>query len=124
YVNIAILDLANELEVHLAKECEDESIDDEIRSKYLEIAVQRQLSKEKLKEAINCTIIKAFAMCRLPFSIIKNLWFIDILKSLQSSYVLPIYEYLSNILLNEEVIKINWETEKYLNTADNLTLGN
>ncbi|CAG8558157.1 11730_t:CDS:2 [Dentiscutata erythropus] len=37
----------NELEVHLAKECEGESIDDEIRSKYFEIAVQRQLSKEK-----------------------------------------------------------------------------
>ncbi|CAG8806066.1 92_t:CDS:1 [Cetraspora pellucida] len=43
----------NELEVHLAKECEDESLDDEIRSKYLEIVVQRQLSKKKLVQKIN-----------------------------------------------------------------------
>ncbi|CAG8790860.1 17298_t:CDS:2, partial [Racocetra fulgida] len=52
-----------------------------------------------------------------------NPWFIDILKSLRSSYVPPTREYLSNTLLNEEVIKINWETEKYLKTADNLTLA-
>ncbi|CAG8641995.1 18606_t:CDS:2 [Dentiscutata erythropus] len=97
--------------MHLAKECEGESIDDKIRSKYLEIVVQRQLLKEKIssknqskkqkisinnywknenqflasskKEAIDRTIIKAFAM----------------------------------------LIKINWETGKYLKTADNLTLG-
>ncbi|CAG8630801.1 25100_t:CDS:2 [Dentiscutata erythropus] len=33
--------------MHLAKEYEGESIDDKIRSKYLEIAVQKQLLKEK-----------------------------------------------------------------------------
>ncbi|CAG8765698.1 14405_t:CDS:2, partial [Cetraspora pellucida] len=120
----------NELEVHFAKECEDENLDDKIRSKYLEIVVQRQLSKEKTslknqskkqkisindywenenqflasskKEAIDHTIIKAFAMCGLPFFIIKNPWFIDILKSLQSSYVSSTHKYLSNTLLNEE----------------------
>ncbi|CAG8490232.1 27546_t:CDS:2 [Racocetra persica] len=37
----------NELVVHLTKECEDESLDNETRSKYLEIAIQRQLSKEQ-----------------------------------------------------------------------------
>ncbi|CAG8501475.1 690_t:CDS:1, partial [Dentiscutata heterogama] len=37
----------NKLEVYLAKECEGESLDNEIRSKYLEIVIQRQLSKEK-----------------------------------------------------------------------------
>ncbi|CAG8776195.1 19325_t:CDS:2, partial [Gigaspora rosea] len=74
-----------DLEVHLAKECEDESLDDEIRGKYIEI-------------------------------------FINILKSLRSSYIPPTREYLANTLLNKEVIKINWETEEYLQTADNLTL--
>ncbi|RIB15476.1 hypothetical protein C2G38_2093109 [Gigaspora rosea] len=62
-------------------------------------------------------------MCGLPFSIIENPWFINILKSLRSSYTPPTREYLANTLLNEEVIKINWETEEYLQTADNLTLG-
>ncbi|CAG8449506.1 9061_t:CDS:2 [Dentiscutata heterogama] len=38
----------NKLEIHLAKEYEGKSLDDEIRSKYLEIVIQRQLSKEKL----------------------------------------------------------------------------
>ncbi|KAF0544877.1 zinc finger bed domain-containing protein 1-like [Gigaspora margarita] len=36
-----------DLEVHLAKECEDESFDDEIRGKYIEIVIQRQQLKEK-----------------------------------------------------------------------------
>ncbi|CAG8806170.1 19221_t:CDS:2, partial [Dentiscutata erythropus] len=72
----------NELEVHLAKECEGESIDNEIRSKYLKIAVQRQLSKEKKTSSKN--------------------------QSKKQKI---------------KVIKINWETEKYLQTADNLTLG-
>ncbi|CAG8788440.1 21387_t:CDS:2, partial [Cetraspora pellucida] len=43
----------NELEMHLAKEYEGESLDDEIRSKYLEIAIQRQLSNKKTKLSYN-----------------------------------------------------------------------
>ncbi|CAG8820763.1 23648_t:CDS:2, partial [Cetraspora pellucida] len=113
----------NKLEVHLAKKCEDESLDDEIRSKYLEIAIQRQLSKEKTSSKNQLKKQKiTFAMCGLLFSIIENLWFINILKSLRSLYVLFTRKYLSNTLLNEEVIKINWETKKYLKTTDNLTL--
>ncbi|KAF0544876.1 zinc finger bed domain-containing protein 1-like [Gigaspora margarita] len=38
-------------------------------------------------------------------------------------YIPPTREYLANTLLNKEVIKINWETEEYLQTADNLMLG-
>ncbi|CAG8813792.1 28431_t:CDS:2, partial [Dentiscutata erythropus] len=43
----------NELEMHLAKDCEED---------------ENQLLFGPKKEAIDCTIIKAFAMCGLPFS--------------------------------------------------------
>ncbi|KAF0467315.1 zinc finger bed domain-containing protein 1-like [Gigaspora margarita] len=110
------------LEIHLAKECENENLDNEIREKYQEIVIQRQKLKEKT-QAVDYAIIKAFAMCRLLFSITENSWFIDILKYLRFSYTLPICEYLANTLLSEEVIKVNWKTEEYLKTANNLTLG-
>ncbi|CAG8588202.1 20617_t:CDS:2, partial [Gigaspora margarita] len=39
----------NQLEIHLAKECEDKNLDNEIREKYQEIVIQRQKLKEKPK---------------------------------------------------------------------------
>ncbi|CAG8676476.1 4577_t:CDS:2, partial [Dentiscutata heterogama] len=83
---------------------------------------ENQILAGSKKEAVDRAIIKAFAMCGLPFSIIENPWFIDILKSLRSSYTLPTPEYLANILLNKEVIKVNWEIDEYLKTTNNLTL--
>ncbi|CAG8830137.1 44114_t:CDS:1, partial [Gigaspora margarita] len=37
----------NQLEIHLAKEYEDENLDNKIREKYQEIVIQRQKLKEK-----------------------------------------------------------------------------
>ncbi|KAF0397919.1 zinc finger bed domain-containing protein 1-like [Gigaspora margarita] len=84
---------------------------------------ENQILAGSKKEAVDHAIIKAFAMCGLPFFIIENPWFINILKSLRSSYTPPTREYLANTLLNEKVIKVNWKTKEYLKTANNLTLG-
>ncbi|KAF0502401.1 zinc finger bed domain-containing protein 1-like [Gigaspora margarita] len=43
---------------------------------------ENQILASSKKEAVDHAIIKTFAMCGLPFSIIENPWFIDILKSL------------------------------------------
>ncbi|CAG8806416.1 42396_t:CDS:2 [Gigaspora margarita] len=58
----------NQLEIHLAKECENENLDNEIREKYQEIVIQRQKLKEKTQasaailqlEKANCTMADCF----------------------------------------------------------------
>ncbi|RGB21919.1 hypothetical protein C1646_777003 [Rhizophagus diaphanus] len=61
--------------------------------------------------------------CEIPFSVIKNSFFVDIIKSLQSVYNPLPYNYLSKTLLNYKVIKINSKVNNVLKNADNLTLA-
>ena len=62
-------------------------------------------------------------MCGFPFSIIENLWFVDVLKLLQLNYNLSIREYLVSLLLNNEAVRVNYEIEIALKNSKNLTLG-
>ena len=64
----------------------------------------------------------AFVICDLPFSIIKNPWFMDALKSLWPNYNPPTCEYLVSSLLNNEAIRVNYEIEIVLKNSKNLTL--
>ena len=41
-------------------------------------------------DEINRSITKAFVMCNIPFSIIENPWFIDLIKTLQPGYDPPL----------------------------------
>ena len=62
-------------------------------------------------------------MCGLSFSIIKNPWFVDALKSLWPNYNPPTREYLVSPLLNNEAVRVNYEIEIVLKSLKNLTLG-
>ena len=61
-----------------------------------------------------------FVICDLPFSIIENLWFVDVLKSLQLNYNLLTHEYLVSSLLNNEAVRINYEIKIALKNSKNL----
>ncbi|CAG8765988.1 43423_t:CDS:2 [Gigaspora margarita] len=58
----------NQLKIHIAKECENENLDNKIREKYQEIVIQRQKLKEKTQvsaailqlEKANCTMANCF----------------------------------------------------------------
>ncbi len=136
--------------MHLAKDCIAIALD--IRNNYQEIIVQKQIIKEKsfeieqvnkrqklsiadywsdenqvlsenLKNNIDHSIIIAFVICDLLFFIIKNPWFVNALKSLQSNYNLLIREYLISLLLNNKAVRINYKIEIALKNSKNLTLG-
>ena len=140
---------SNQLEVHLAKDCIAVALD--IRNNYQEIIMQKQIIKEKsfeieqvnkrqklsiadywsdknrvlsenLKNNIDHSITMAFVMYGLLFSIIENLWFVNALKSLWLNYNLLTHEYLVSPLLNNEVVKVNYEIEIALKNSKNLTL--
>ena len=56
---------------------------------------------------VDRTITKAFVMSNIPFSVIENPWFIDMLKTLQPGYDPPSRQVLSGTLLQAELSRIN-----------------
>ena len=62
-------------------------------------------------------------MCGIPFRIIENPYFINMLKKLQANYNPPSRERLSNNLLSEECIRVEIEINNFLERSKNLTLG-
>jgi len=91
------------LQVHLACECED--IDTEVKNKYMLIVARRNNLNDNMEvEAfkanindendknnelpaeqaalINCSVLKAFVMCEIPFQVVENPYFINLLKNL------------------------------------------
>ena len=135
--------------MHLAKNCTAVALD--IRNNYQEIIMQKQIIKKKsfeieqvnkrqklsvadywsdenrvlsenLKNNINHSITMAFVIYGLPFSIIENSWFIDVLKLLWPNYNLLTREYLVSLLLNNEAVRVNYEIEIVLKNSKNPTL--
>src|SRR6266540_1660893 len=58
----------------------------------------KKLEKGRINE-IDCAITKAFVMYNILFNIIENLWFLDLIKILQSAYDAPSCRVLSGSLL-------------------------
>jgi len=82
----------------------------------------KKLEKGKIKN-INYIITKTFVMCNIPFSIVENPWFIDLIKSLQPGYDLPSRRILSGSLLEAEVARINIKINNELDKENNFTIG-
>lgn len=141
YWKVAIV---KKLQVHLARECE--SVDTNIKSKYMYIVAKRdglestevnalQINinqeesnkDEKLSEEaaalIDRSVLKSFVMCGIPFRVIENPYFINMLKNLQSKYNLLSRERLSTNLLDEESVRVDIKIINSLENAKNLTLG-
>ena len=96
--------VVKKLEVHLARECDNVSA--EIKNKYMHIVAKRDGLSDDIMEIetsqitdnernkddalsleqaafIDRSVLKAFVMCGLPFRIIENPYFINILKNLK-----------------------------------------
>ncbi|CAG8811315.1 1860_t:CDS:1, partial [Dentiscutata erythropus] len=71
---------------------------------------------------INNALIKAFVVCVIPFSVIENSFFIDLLQSLCPSYQPPSRKVLANKLLNQEHSKIIIKREVVFKKSSNLTI--
>ncbi|CAG8828810.1 2305_t:CDS:1, partial [Gigaspora rosea] len=63
------------------------------------------LSKERIN-SINRSLLKAFVVCGILFSIIETSFFIDLLQNLCPSYQPPSREVLSGCLLDQEYSKV------------------
>ena len=71
---------------------------------------------------IDNALIKAFICCNIAFTIVKNPFFIELLKTLCPGYNSPSRRKLSTELLERELIKVNLKVKKILNSTFNLTL--
>ena len=132
------------MQVHLACECKD--VDTEVKNKYILIVARRNNLNDNMKveafEAnmndkndknnelpakqaalIDHLILKAFVMYRIPFQVVKNPYFINLLKNLQSNYNSSSWECFSTNLLNEESIRVEIKINNSLENTKNLTLG-
>uniref|UniRef100_U9UD39 Uncharacterized protein n=1 Tax=Rhizophagus irregularis (strain DAOM 181602 / DAOM 197198 / MUCL 43194) TaxID=747089 RepID=U9UD39_RHIID len=74
-------------------------------------------------DKINRSITKAFIMCNIPFSIIENPWFIDLIKTLQPGYDPPSRQVLSGTLLESETSRVNIRIMNELSANNNFTIA-
>ena len=91
-------------------------------------SIQNFYNKEKnlekgCSDVINRSVTKAFVMYNIPFSIIENPWFIDMVKTLQLSYVPPTRQVLSGTLLEAELSRTNIQVFNELAKESNCTIG-
>ena len=130
--------IVKNLQVHLASKCE--SVDVETKNKFMHyvatrdgiinenlMEIESDLEDEELSEErvalIDRSILKAFVMCGIPFRIIENPYFINVLKNLQRNYNLQSREHLTTNLLSEESIRTDIKIKNYIEKEKNLTLG-
>ena len=72
---------------------------------------------------INHAIAKFFVACGISFQIIKNPFFINFVKELNLAYELPTRKYLSNQLLERELVMVNSSVTSVIEKGQNFTLG-
>lgn len=80
-----------------------------------------KLSQEKIHQ-ITRTCVKTFIVCGIPWHIIENPFFIELLKTLRPGYVPPSRESLSGELFSQEMAVVNQQIIKELKNSTNLTL--
>jgi|tagenome__1003787_1003787.scaffolds.fasta_scaffold20710660_1 hypothetical protein len=142
----------NKLQIHLARECkhvdeevkmkymrilaEKDGLDDSLEIEVFQANTNQgtkgrltnfwdkneELPAERIA-LIDRSILKAFVVCGLPFHIIENPYFINMIKNLRSNYNPPTREILSNKLLPEETIRVELKIKNSLEQSNNLTLG-
>ncbi len=132
------------MQVHLVYKCKD--IDTKVKNKYILIVTrsdglndnmeveafeanindENDKNNELLAEQaalIDHSVLKAFVMYGIPFQVVKNPYFINLLKNFWSNYNSSSREHLSTNLLNEESIWVELKINNSLENTKNLTLG-
>lgn len=136
--------VVKKLQVHLARECE--YVETDVKNKFMFIVARRDgLNDDREAEAFDTnindennqigelteeqvalldrSILRVFVMCGIPFKVVENPYFINMIKNLRSNYRLPSRERLSTNLLNEESVRVEIKINNSLEKAKNLTLG-
>jgi hypothetical protein len=135
----------NDMKAHLALYCK--KVSQEARNFYLDAvknnvnssankrlkAIENQPKISKKFESMkidqpktimaNRAIIKFFTCCGIPFHIVENPFFIDLLRILCPGYFPPSRQTLSVSMLNTEMSYVICETNNALENETNLTLG-
>jgi hypothetical protein len=95
------------------------------RKKITKVAVNQSESVNTEMDAsvIDEAISLAFIMCGIPFRVISNPYFINALKTLNPSYIVPSRKTLSGRLLDNEVAKVNNKTNEIIEFTNDITLG-
>jgi len=126
---------------HLAFYCKD--VPYTIRKHYLEVMKNNSISSKKQKidnqqpkiyekfestridtakiDMANRAIVKFFACCGIPFHIVENPFFIDLLHTLCPGYFPPSRRTLSATMLNIELAFVTSEVNNILNNETNLS---
>jgi len=92
------------------------------QSKLSDYIESTKLTPERNKE-IARALVKAFIICGIPFHIIENPFFIELLKTLRPAYEPPSKDVLFGRHLAQETAFVNQAIIKELKNSENLTLG-
>ena len=92
-----------------------------IQTKISEFNENTKLSEDRAHE-IDHAYVKAFVVCGIPWHVIENPFFIELLKTLRPGYTPPSKEVLSGKLLSQETAVINQRVIKELKNSENLTM--
>ena len=82
----------------------------------------KKLEKGRIDE-LDRVITKAFIMANIPFNIIENPWFVNMIRTLQPGYNTPSRQVLSGTLLEAELSRINMRINNELDKESNFTIS-
>jgi hypothetical protein len=74
-------------------------------------------------DELDRVITKAFIMANIPFNVIENPWFVNMIKTLQPGYNTPSRQVLSGTLLEAELSRTNMRINHELDKESNFTIG-
>lgn len=74
-------------------------------------------------DELDRVITKAFIMANIPFSVIENPWFVNMIKTLEPGYDAPSRRVLSGSLLEAELSRTNLRINNELEKESNFTIG-
>ena len=92
----------------------------------VEIDINDEDNKElsvKQIALIDHSVLRAFVMCEIPFRVIKNPYFISMLKNIWSNYNPSSWKRLFTNLLYEKTTQVEIKISNSLERAKNLILG-
>ena len=113
-----------------AEEDESEEDEEEIdlpNKRRKQTSISHYYKYQKLEEGradeIDKSITTAFIMANIPFNVIENPWFIDLVKTLEPGYNVPSRQILGGSLLEAELSRVGMRINRELERESDFTIG-
>ena len=113
-----------------AEEDESEEDEEEIdlsNKKQKQTSISHYYKYQKLEEGradeIDKSITKAFIMANIPFNVIENPWFIDLIRTLEPRYNISSRQILGGSLLEAELSRVGMRINRELERETDFTIG-